>query len=106
MKEDLNLLIIRDAGKEDEGAYKLEAVNEHGSVTITVMVSVIIKQLEEEPVTDDYILEEEAPIPERPSEDSTAEKVVRKEPPRIVDVPEPVVVQEGDTIWLSCRIAG
>ena len=76
MADDLNSLVIRNATMEDEGEYRLEAVNESGSESVTVMVTV-----------------DEAVVKPR-------------EQPKIEVAPEPVEFREGETFTLSCRVSG
>lgn len=108
MKEDLTVLTIKDATKADEGSYRMEAINERGTVSVNVTVNVDKK---EKKAKKPEAAPEAAPeavevVEEVKAQVAEAAAVKPPMPPTIEKVPEPVIVQEGDTIWLSCRIKG
>ena len=106
MKADLTVLTIKNAESSDAGAYRLEASNQYGSssVSVTVTVKLPHEALEE---ADEGLSVEVVTLPPVPPSKKGIQKVVpQPEPPKIEKAPEPVIVQEGDTIWLSCKIKG
>ena len=135
MAQDLNILVIMDANKDDSGEYTVVAENEHGTFRFTVTVLVgktagaeIIRTTEskrtvttiEETVVDGEVVERTSKSEtSEATPEVTVEKTDISEGPLPVEViheegtapkfeqpPEPMLVDIGEEIRLTCRVTG
>ena len=98
-EENKNVLEIKDARIEDSGAYTVNATNEAGTVSSTVVVAVTATVIEE-PETAVNV----ATVGESLVQEASPSALIVK--PEISLNPDPVSIEEGETIKLSCTIQG
>jgi len=93
ISSEVSSLIVKDATPEDSGEYSIEATNDSGTVKAKVDVTV---QAAEEPD-----VETEAGDESVKTKDTIPATI-----PKITLSPEPVNVEIGETIQLSCVVKG
>ena len=95
-------MTIKDAVFEDEGTYTLKVINKMGYTTVSVKVTAVQKEMDQRPPQGQ--VEEAFKVIPQPVE--VVAMVPEPTEPKILVAPHPVEFEEGETIVLSCKVAG